>query len=120
MKKALRTYGIYTHYGITKGEDKEKRTECLFKAITAKMFPNLGKEMDVRRAEEYLKAQGIPNWLNLEKVTLKYYNQIVKSQRLSSLKQQEKSNKIYTREPCKTICEFFKRKFSGQEKWYDN
>lgn len=50
------------------------------------MFPNLGKEMDVQRPEEYLKAQRIPNWSNLEKVTLKYYNQTVKSQRLSSLK----------------------------------
>lgn len=36
------------HYGNPKGEENEKGTENMFKAIMAENFPNLGKEIDIQ------------------------------------------------------------------------
>ena len=34
-------------YGNPKGEDKEKGTESIFKAIMVENFPNQGRKMDI-------------------------------------------------------------------------
>lgn len=36
----------YRYWGVTEGEEREKRPESLFKDIMAENFPNLGKEMN--------------------------------------------------------------------------
>ena len=51
--------------GVSEGEEKEKGTKSVFKAIMAENFPNLGKEMDIQIHE----AWRIPNSLNLNEAT---------------------------------------------------
>ena len=51
-----------------KGEEKEKRTESIFKTIMAANFPNLEREMGIHFHE----AKRTVNWLNLNKATLRY------------------------------------------------
>lgn len=63
---------------IPEGEEKEKGTEHLIKAIIAENFPNLGREMAIQIHE----AQRTPHKLKLKRAKFKnFYNLIVKSQR---------------------------------------
>ena len=56
--------------GIPEGEEKEKRTESIFKAIMTENFSNLGRERHI----QIHKVQGTPNKLNLNSPHLRHYN----------------------------------------------
>ena len=52
MRKPFRTYRTQcSHSGHSKGEQLEKGTESLFKAIMAENFTNLGREMIIYNHE---------------------------------------------------------------------
>lgn len=53
---------------IPEGQEKEKWTESIFKAIIAKKFPNLGREMDI----PVHGAQKSLNRLNLKRATIRH------------------------------------------------
>lgn len=52
--------------GVTEGKEREKVAENLFEEITAKNFPNLGKETDIKIQQ----TQRVPNKMNPKRHTL--------------------------------------------------
>ena len=70
--------------GIPGGEEKAIKTECKFKAIMPKNFPDLRRKMDV----QIHKAQGTPNRLRPNRATLRYI-----TIKLSNVKENSESSK---------------------------
>ena len=73
VRKTYRTYEKSSKeticiMGIPEGEEKEKGTECIFKAIMAENFWNMGEKVDIQIHE----AQWIPNKLNPRSATLRH------------------------------------------------
>ena len=101
--------------GIPEGEEKEKGTESIFKALMAENFLNLGREMDIQIYE----AQRTPKISNLDRATPRQI--IIKLSKSKTKKKNFKSSKrkeiSYLKgNPHKPMGRFFNRNISGQER----
>lgn len=75
-KRVKKAYGLYDTMKrnnihimkIPEGEEKEKGTKSIFKAIVAENVPNLGREMHIQVYE----VQRTPNRLNLNRTILRH------------------------------------------------
>lgn len=94
------------------GEEKEKGTESIFKAIMAKNFPNLGREM----ASRSKRPKRTLNRLNLNRATLRHIITVRSQDKKIILKASREERSNIQSSPHKTVGGFLSGNISVQER----
>ena len=96
---------------IPEGDEREKKTESLFKGVIDERFPYLGKELDIW----VQKVNRTPNYLNTKKSFSKtHYNKLSKVNDAEVLKAARGKDSNLQKKPQHIIIRFLKKNKAGK------